>query len=626
MAADLGSIFSRDEVLGGMPARRASTLLYAIEARTALLSARARRAMARFETERTAAEHEQEFLSALAEGRDSAVVTTIQELDRHADRWAGLVPAEPALRAEILRRIVDKYGLPAQATSVRAALGADDPAVAAAYAERAGKPLGAAEAAPLSARERFRWWRASASRRLESLPPFWLAFTLTLTETVGGGVLALPIAFAGFGPVGATVLLIVFGILNTLTIAALVESITRDGAMRYGDSFIGRLIRDYLGRPGLAIAVPTLLVLETVGFSVALIGFGTTVGGVTGMPVVLWAAVLFGVVTAILWRGTIDATVAVAVAVGSINLVLLLAISAIAFLNARPDAFAGSGTGLSLDASVLELVFGVALVAYFGHTSAGHSAKVVLARDPSGRHLLSGNIAAMLTAMVIYVVFVLVVTGAVGATELAGYTGTALTPLAQKIGPIIEVLGTIYIVLAVGLSAVHVGLGLYNQMADLIASTPLARLGARADGESGEDRRLQPARGPAAGHLRHRRSPPGPRLDLVHRAAERRGHAHAAAARRGLPDAHPGRGTPARRAAPGPCHPPARLAGRRGGHRWCVPVRRAVLRPVDLGGATRACCRVAGRRHDRGAGHHELAPRGVRAADRRRVPSRDGSA
>ncbi len=626
MVADLGSIFSRDEVLGGMPARRASTLLYAIEARTALLSARARRAMARFETERTAAEHEQEFLSALAEGRDSAVVTTIQELDRHADRWAGLVPTEPALRAEILRRIVDKYGLPAQATSVRAALGADDPAVAAAYAERAGKPLGAAEAAPLSARERFRWWRAGASRRLESLPPFWLAFTLTLTETVGGGVLALPIAFAGFGPVGATVLLIVFGILNTLTIAALVESITRDGAMRYGDSFIGRLIRDYLGRPGLAIAVPTLLVLETVGFSVALIGFGTTVGGVTGMPVVLWAAVLFAVVTAILWRGTIDATVAVAVAVGSVNLLLLLAISAIAFLNARPDAFAGSGTGLSLDASVLELVFGVALVAYFGHTSAGHSAKVVLARDPSGRHLLSGNIAAMLTAMVIYVVFVLVVTGAVGATELAGYTGTALTPLAQKIGPIIEVLGTIYIVLAVGLSAVHVGLGLYNQMADLIASTPLARLGARADGAPAEDRRLQPARGPAAGHLRHRRSPPGPRLDLVHRAAERRGHAHAAAARRGLPDAHPGRGTPARRASPGPRHPSARLAGRRGGHRWGVLVRRAVLRPVDLGGATRACRRVAGRRHDRCAGHHELAPRGVRAADRRRVPSRDGSA
>ena len=476
MSADAGAIFSRDEVLGGMPARRASTLLYAIEARTALLSARARRAMARFETERTTAEHEQEFLSALGDGRDLPATTTIQELDRHADRWAGLVPLEPALRAELLRRVVDKYGLPLQATNVRSALGAGDPAVAAAYLLRTGISLDVAGTVPLTTRERLRWWRARASRQLESLPPFWMAFVLTLTETVGGGVLALPIAFAGFGPVGATALLIVFGVLNILTIAALVEAITRDGEMRYGDAFLGRLIGDYLGRPGLAISIPTVLLLDVVGFSVALIGFGTTVGGVTGMPAVIWVAALFVVVAGILWRGTLNATVAVAVAVGSINLFLLLAISALALVKARPDAFAGSGAGLTLDASVLELVFGVALVAYFGHTSAGHAAKVVLARDPTGRHLLSGNIAAMLMAMVIYIVFVLVVTAAVGSTALSGYHGTALTPLAAAVGPSIDVLGTAYIVLGVGLSAVHLGLGLYNQMADVVAATPLGRL------------------------------------------------------------------------------------------------------------------------------------------------------
>ncbi len=119
MAADDAPIFSRADVTGGMPARRASTLLYAIEARTALLASRARRAMARFETERTAAEHEGQFLSALAEGRSLPLRPTIQDLDRHADRWASLVPADPALRAEILRRIVEKYGLPAQARGLR---------------------------------------------------------------------------------------------------------------------------------------------------------------------------------------------------------------------------------------------------------------------------------------------------------------------------------------------------------------------------------------------------------------------------------------------------------------------------------------------------------------------------
>ena len=93
---------------------------------------------------------------------------------------------------------------------------------------------------------------------------------------------------------------------------------------------------------------------------------------------------------------------------------------------------------------------------------------MVLARDPSGRHLLAGNVAAMITATVLYVVFVLVLTGAVGARTLAGYAGTALTPLAAKIGPVVGVLGTVYITLGVGLSALYLGLGLFNQSAELI--------------------------------------------------------------------------------------------------------------------------------------------------------------
>ena len=213
---------------------------------------------------------------------------TIQDLDRHADQWASLVPADPALRAEILRRIVDKYGLPIQAAgSVRPRT--TDPTVDGAYRDRTGSAIAEAGRVPLSFRERLRWTRADISRRLESLPPFWVAFTLTLTETVGAGVLALPIALAGFGPVEPYVLLLVFGVLNVLTIAALVESITRDGRMRYGNAFLGRLIGDYLGRPGLAIAVPTVIILDAVGFSVALIGFGSTLAGVTGVSVVIWA-------------------------------------------------------------------------------------------------------------------------------------------------------------------------------------------------------------------------------------------------------------------------------------------------------------------------------------------------
>src|SRR5262249_39332853 len=114
--------------------------------------------------------------------------------------------------------------------------------------------------------------------------------------------------------------------------------------------------------------------------------------------------------------------------------------------------FNGAGRGLSLDAGFLELIFGVALVAFFGHTSAGHAAKVVLAKDPSGRHLLAGNVAAMLTAMCVYVVFVIAVTGAVGSSVVSGHTGPALPPVAKGCGRGVDIGGTVYVTRAVGLA------------------------------------------------------------------------------------------------------------------------------------------------------------------------------
>jgi amino acid permease len=483
MPPDEAPAFSRAGVLGGLPARRASTLLFAIENRTALLVARARKAMARFETERTAAEREQVFLAALAGGRTPPGRLTIQGLDRHARGWEDLVPPDPELRAALLGRIADKYGLPARARDLRAVLGAAEPAVADAYRRQTGHALAADDARARALRERLSWWRTDASRRLESLPPFWLAYALTLTETVGGGVLALPIAFARFGALGAIAVLAFFGIVNALTIAALVESITRNGSMRYGNAFFGRLVGDYLGRPGLLVAMPALFILDAVSFLVGLVGFGATLGGATGLPAVACAALLFAVVVAVLWRGSVDATVALAVAVGFLNLGLIVTITALAARAAGPDAFAKANQGgLALDTALLEVMFGVALVAYFGHTSAGHAAKVVLARDPTGRQLMAGNVAAILTAMVIYIVFVLSVTAAVGPDALAGYRGTALTPLAARVGPIVDALGTVYVTLGVGLSSIYVGLGIFNQMTEGIAAIPIARWRARRSG------------------------------------------------------------------------------------------------------------------------------------------------
>jgi hypothetical protein len=218
---------SRDELLGGMPARRATTLLFAIESRTAQLVARSRQALITHVSERTAAEQERAFLAALASGRQARAAPAVEDLDRYAPRWQSLVPPDPQLRAALAQLVLHKYRVPRIARRLRAALGLDDPAVSSAYQGLYGRhPTDDLLARPTPL-DRVRWLRSRLADRLERMPPFATAYALTLTETVGSGILALPIALAGFGVLGAVVLLITFGIVNVITVAALCESTQR---------------------------------------------------------------------------------------------------------------------------------------------------------------------------------------------------------------------------------------------------------------------------------------------------------------------------------------------------------------------------------------------------------------
>jgi hypothetical protein len=75
--ADMTSdkLISREEVLAGLPARRASTLLFLIESRTAL--------------------------GAFTLGRDPPLRPTIQDLERYAPQWASLMLENPRVRAAV---------------------------------------------------------------------------------------------------------------------------------------------------------------------------------------------------------------------------------------------------------------------------------------------------------------------------------------------------------------------------------------------------------------------------------------------------------------------------------------------------------------------------------------------
>lgn len=82
-------------------------------------------------------------------------------------------------------------------------------------------------------------WKALIAR-LETLPLLWIVLTLTLLETVGEGVLAVPVAIAKLG-VGAGVgTIVTLGAVNGLIVMAIARA-ARNHSIRSEDAYLGVL-------------------------------------------------------------------------------------------------------------------------------------------------------------------------------------------------------------------------------------------------------------------------------------------------------------------------------------------------------------------------------------------------
>lgn len=477
------NLFTLEDLLSGQPQRRARTALFLIESHVARLADQARRAMEVYPSESAAAERDLLFLQAFSAGKDPPLRPTIQDLERFASSWAHLVPDNPRLRAALAHLLGEKYRFSAAETpGLRNALGLNETEVQVAYSRLYGAPLTEIYTASPRPAERLRWLWARLNQRLENLPPFWTAYSLTLTETVGASILALPIALAGMGPLPGVAILIALGLVNILTILYVTEALTRTASIRFGNAFFGRMVAEYLGRPGSLLFTACLLLL---GFLVQIAyytGFSTSLGAALRLPPMIPAALLFLVTLIVLRRQALHAAIGMALIVGGVNLLLIIALSLLGLAHFRPEYFLRMDlpflNGRPFDASLLNLVFGTALAAYFGHTSTANCARIVLRRDESGRSLIWGAMAAQVSAILLYSLFVVSITSALPPAALAGFSGTALQPLAQLAGPLVHVLGSIFVILGMGMASIHFAFGIFNLVRERLPtrSEPLLRL------------------------------------------------------------------------------------------------------------------------------------------------------
>jgi amino acid permease/predicted transcriptional regulator len=459
-------LFTPSEILEGFSAKRARLLLFQIESRTAYLMMQSRRAVDRYLTEEAAEQQELAFFEALAEGRQPPVRPTMRDLERYAPHWQSLIPPNRTLQAALAHLLGQKYRFAQRdIPHIRQALGLDSEGVQQAFQRQYRQSLDTIYTRRVSLLERTGWQWNKLGGWLENLPPFWTAYALTFTETVGATILALPIALAGVGPLPGVVILFVMGVINVLTIAAMAEAVTRNGSIRYQGSYLGRLVQDYLGRAGSLILTAMVVTICFLALFAFYLGFSLTLAGATPIHAEVWAGVLFLLGFYFVRRKTLHATVSSALVVGTINLGLILILSVLALEHLRPEhllyVHVPFLNGLPFEPALLGLIFGVIFAAYFGHFSVNSCARSVLQRDPSGRSLALGCMAAQASAMVLYILWVVAVNGAIAPQVLTGFSGTALTPLAQLAGPAVNVFGVLLAILAMGMASIHFSLALF---------------------------------------------------------------------------------------------------------------------------------------------------------------------
>ncbi|MCU0534466.1 MAG: hypothetical protein MUD14_11300 [Hydrococcus sp. Prado102] len=447
-------LISREEVLAGLPARRAQTLLFLIESRTAHLVARSRVEFSL--TESAAKERDLAFLEAFALGNSLPFHPSIQHLERYASQWASLVPENPKLKAALFKALSQKYRFSERLVpGIRASFSLDEPAIRKAYQNQYKKPITTAFVDRLSVSEQLSWSASAIARRLESLPPFWIAALVTVALGLPQAFLALPIACASIGLLATLVLLLVLGAINIMTMACMAEAIGRSGDFRYGNAFIKQLTANYLGGAGsfiLSLAVGIRVFLIALA---CYLGLSATMADFTAIPATIWAGLLFCAGLYLISRKSLNFTVTVMVMLAGINVSLLLLLVLLALGHLQPDNLLYFNFPLLSEGfhfPMLQQLFGVSLMLYFGHVYVGECAKLVLPRDPSAASLIWGSIAGTAFLTFLFCLWVVAINGAIAPQILATQSGTALEPLAHQIGPAVKVIGAVLVILLLGMA------------------------------------------------------------------------------------------------------------------------------------------------------------------------------
>jgi len=475
---------TREEVLGGLPARRARTLLFMIEQQAGRFAADREVGTMALLGERAAENRELDWVEAFALGREPPARPSIRQIEASAGLWSSLVPESPRVRAAVAILLGERHPLVrGRVPGIRAALGLDSEPVARAFADQAGRPIASLWQRP-GPIERARWVAAAPGRWLERASAFWAATALTFLLSMGQTVVIIPLAVATVGPVAGAASIAVIGLLALSATAAIAEAATRNGEIRYRGAFFGRLVTSVLGAG--AGAVPVLLgivgvVLPTLS---AFVGLALLLELAVPLPAPAWAVLLGALAIAIPLRGRRTASFGGLMAFGLVSVALLAALSALALGEAAlegelaaPSLGPPGDIGLDL---ALGVIIGVLIGSYADPVYTVQIGRIVLPRDPDGDGYVRGSIAGMAAFVLLTVAFSAAVLVSVPASELAAEDGSALNTLSGRFGAAVAALGVLVGIGLFGIRLYGNAIALFDFVGERLPGRPARRLVLRA--------------------------------------------------------------------------------------------------------------------------------------------------
>jgi hypothetical protein len=477
-------LISREEVLAGLPARRARTLVYLIE--RAAVRHRADREVGTMALlgERAAEDRELAWIEAFAVGDESSHRPTVQELEAAAEGWAPLVAGTPQIRAATAGLLAERYRLDrCRVPGIRAALGLDTDEVATAFERQTGRPLDSIWSRT-KLLERLRWLATAPGRWLEETSPFRAAAALTFLLSMGQTVVIVPIAVAAVGPIAAAGSILVVGLLALSATAAVAEATTRNGEVRFRGAFFGRLVTSTLGtRAG---TVPALLgiagvVLPTLS---AFVGLALLLAIAIPIPAELWAVAVGAIAVAIPLRSRRTASFGGLLAFGLLSVALLAGLSALVLAAAAIDGELAAPPlsppgGIGIDVA-LGLIIGVLLGSYADPVYTVQIGRIVLPRDPDGSGYVWGSVAGMAAFVAVTALFSAALLFALPAADLAGTDGSALDTVGDRFGAPAIVLASLIGIGLFGIRLYGNAIALFDFVAERLPGRVVPRVVLRA--------------------------------------------------------------------------------------------------------------------------------------------------